>query len=289
MMNRSKLPLLLRLSAAIIRVFPTNLKEWMYHIPIATPTVRRLLSHVAPPELTGVGIASGPLAGWQMNLHLKTEKYYWLGTYEPAMEMASADFVRPGDIVYDIGANIGYFSLSFARKVGQEGHVFAFEPLPSNIERLRHNVKLNQQDERITIVPCAVSDSAGTEEFLAHSLHSMGKLAGAGGRDTAYQESLKVRTITVDGFIYEDGRPAPDIVKMDIEGGETKAIKGMTRMLTDIRPKLILELHGPEAAMTVWKTLEESNYVLCRLRPGYPRYTSYADMDWREHLVALPN
>ena len=260
----------------------------MYGIPLLTEFVRRLLSRVAPQELCVVEIASGPLTGWHMKLDLKTEKYYWLGTYEQGMEAALADFVRQGDIVYDIGANIGYFSLIFARKVGSEGQIFAFEPLPENIERLQENLMLNHREDNVTVVSSAVSDSTGTEEFLVHSLHSMGKLAGVNGRNTKYQRSVIVKSLTIDGFIYDEGKPAPDIVKMDIEGGEVKAIRGMTRLLSDKKPIILLELHGPDAARVVWDTIKEGDYELCHLRPGYPPCNSITQLNWREHVVALP-
>lgn len=76
--------------------------------------------------------------------------YYWR-CYEPNETWAIRKILRPGDIFIDIGANIGYFSVLAARLVGPTGRVFAFEPVPPTVERLRHNIKINGVNN-ITIV-----------------------------------------------------------------------------------------------------------------------------------------
>jgi len=77
-----------------------------------------------------VQVAAGGLQGLRLSLDMQTEKDYWLGTYEPELQAAVADLVKPGMQVYDVGANIGYVSLLLARRVGAAGHVYAFEALP---------------------------------------------------------------------------------------------------------------------------------------------------------------
>ena len=69
--------------------------------------------------------------------HIKTEKSRWLGTYEPELQAALREFMKPGMTVYDVGANIGYVTLMLAHRTGARGKVFAFEALPVNVERLR--------------------------------------------------------------------------------------------------------------------------------------------------------
>ena len=63
--------------------------------------------------------------------------------------------VLPGQVAYDVGANIGYISILLARSVGENGRVFAFEALPANLERLHHNISLNGMSSRVTVVPGA--------------------------------------------------------------------------------------------------------------------------------------
>jgi hypothetical protein len=88
-------------------------------------------------------VAAGGLSGLTLSLDLQTEKDYWLGTYEPDLQQAIQDLVQPGMIAYDVGANIGYISLLLGLAVGKDGHVFAFEALPANVERLQKNLRLN--------------------------------------------------------------------------------------------------------------------------------------------------
>ena len=75
---------------------------------------------------------------------------------------------------------------------------------------------------------------------------------------------------------------------MDIEGGEVLALKGMPRLLEEIRPLILLELHGPEAASTAWRTLTAARYSLHRMEGGYPRAPSLADLDWKAYIIARP-
>ncbi len=74
---------------------------------------------------------------------------------------------------------------------------------------------------------------------------------------------------------------------MDIEGGEVLALPGMSRLLADARPLILLELHGPEAARLVWDTLVAAGYRLCRMAPGYPQIPSLDALDWKAYLVAM--
>ena len=85
-------------------------------------------------------VAAGDLKGYQVLLNLKTEKSRWLGTYEPELQAALRQFLRPGSTVYDVGANIGYISLLMAHNVGPDGKIFAFEALPVNVERIQQNM-----------------------------------------------------------------------------------------------------------------------------------------------------
>ena len=89
------------------------------------------------------------------------------------------------------------------------------------------------------------------------------------------------------GFhIYRDGNPPPDVIKMDIEGGEVLALKGMKRLLSETHPLILLELHGPEAARISWKILTAAGYQIYHMRRGYPPVSTFDDLDWKAYLVA---
>jgi FkbM family methyltransferase len=220
---------------------------------------------------------------------LHREKDYWLGTYEPELQAALADLVQPGMVAYDVGANIGYISLLLARRVGSQGVVYAFEALPANLERLRANLALNELGEKVVAIPAAVVNRERPVRFLIGPSGGMGKADGSAGRDeVAYSAAVDVDGLSLDSFVFERGNPPPQVVKMDIEGGEVLALPGMARVLEQVRPIVLLELHGPEAAQAAWETLSRRSYHLCRMTYGYPPIAAQEALDWKAYVVAFP-
>lgn len=252
--------------------------------------VRKMLNQSAPEGLSSMSVAGGGLAGVQLVLDLQIEKDYWLGSYETELQSALRKWLKPGMVVYDVGANIGYISLLMARQVGDGGRVFAFEALPANLERLRLNLESSGLGEGITVIPAAVIEEERPVRFLVGLSGGMGKAEGSAGRqELPYLESIDVQGISLDHFVFEQGNPAPELVKIDIEGGEVLALPGMRRVLSDCHPIIFLELHGPEAAQTAWQELVEADYRLCRMQAGYEEILSPGKLDWKAYLVAVPN
>lgn len=281
--------LVLSLAAWAARWLPQPLKRAIYRSGPLAGLLRRGLNRAAPHGLTPVTVAAGGLAGCTLLLDMQTEKDYWLGTYEPELQTALADLVRPGITAYDVGANIGYISLLLARHAGENGKVFAFEALPGNLSRLRRNLELNRMAGRVQVVAAAVVDAEHPVRFLVGPSGGMGKAEGSAGRqDVAYAASVEVAGLSLDDFVYRQGHPPPQAVKMDIEGGEVLALPGMARLLAEARPLLLMELHGPEAARAAWETLTAAGYRLCRMAPGYPPVASLDALDWKAYLLAFP-
>jgi FkbM family methyltransferase len=281
---------ILRLAALASRILPVSLKQQIYRIKPLAGLVRRTLNRAVPTELSQVKIAAGGLAGFTFELNLLTEKDYWLGTYEVELQQAVSQLLIPGMCIYDVGANIGYVTLLLARAAGESGQVVAFEALPANVARLEKHVALNQLGGRVTVVPAAVVDRAGPVHFLVHPSTSMGKAVGSAGRDKMedYLEEIEVPGVALDGYVLEhDARP-PQAIKMDIEGGEVLAIKGMQRILLEARPLLLVELHGHEAARAVWDSLARHAYTVHRMQPGYPQVDTVEQLDWKAYIVAKP-
>jgi FkbM family methyltransferase len=222
-----------------------------------------------------------------MVLNLQAEKDYWLGTYEPQLQAAVSALARSGMVVYDVGANIGYTALLFKRAVGSEGQVFAFEALPANLERLTANAALNP-DLPFQIRHAAVKDRSAPATFQVHASHGMGKLEEAAGRDEAYTTLIEVPGLDLDTFVYSLGNPAPDLIKLDIEGGEVLAFPGMQRILQEARPTLLVELHGAQAAQAAWDALRAAAYTIHQMSGGYPEVASQEELDWKAYIVAKP-
>jgi FkbM family methyltransferase len=279
----------LYLAASAARLLPTSVKKALYRHPRLAQLIRQGLNRAAPQGLTQVNVAAGRLSGMSLFLDLQSEKDYLLGTYEVELQEAVEELVQPGMVAYDVGANIGYITLLLARKVGKEGKVFAFEALPANVERLRSNLELNGLNSRVRVFSGAVADSSDQVHFLVGPSNGMGKAVGSAGRDgITYSQSITVPGIALDTFVYEKGNPVPQVVKMDIEGGEVLALPGMRRILTEAHPLLLLELHGTEAARAAWNVLADCGYQICRMESGFPGVTSLDTLDWKAYLVALP-
>lgn len=170
-----------------------------------------------------------------------------LETYEPDVWERIMGEIRTGDVIVDVGANIGLYTIAFAKRVGPEGRVIAFEPDSDNFRALEKNVKLNQIEDRVRLIKAAVGDLPG-EVFLSkaqmesHVLVEMGK------------GSEKVPMVILDDICKQKA----DILKIDIEGYEEKALLGASRLLGDPErcPRLIyLEAH-PFAWSSVGTTSE---------------------------------
>ncbi|MCS6994478.1 MAG: FkbM family methyltransferase [Anaerolineales bacterium] len=275
------------LFSLLARILPLPVKQVIYRFPPLARLIRGAMNAAVEPGLSEVEIAAGDLKGYKILLNLKAEKSRWLGTYEPELAQAARAFLKPGMTVYDVGANIGYVSLLLAHHTRPDGRVFAFEALPANAERIRRNVALNALEHRITLIEAAVAAQGGEIAFLVHSSAGMGKAVGSAGRHgERYQAEIRVRALSLDEFVYEQGNPPPDLVKMDIEGGEVLALPGMKRILNEHHPILFLELHGPESEQAAWHALTEAGYTLHQMSTGYPVITRPERLGWKAYLVA---
>lgn len=277
---------LLSLVSFTARKLPAPARQLFYRLGPLTRLIRRSLNRAAPVGFSEVTIAAGALAGYKILLNMQTEKDYWLGTYEMHLENAIREWVRPGQLVYDVGANIGYVSLLFAQALGKNGQVFAFEALPANIERLKTNISLNHLQTQIKTIHSAVVGTPASVPFLIHPSSGMGKVAGSAGRKEHYLEEILVPGTSLDHFVYDLGNPAPNVLKIDIEGGETLALPGMSRLLNEVHPLVFLELHGEPAARAAWGTLTQAGYTLHRMAPGYPRIPTQDALAWKEYILA---
>lgn len=277
---------LLSFFSFLARILPLSFKQALYRFPLLAKLLRGSINAAAEEGLTVIQVAAGALKGYRVQINLKTEKSRWLGTYEPDLQAALPDFVRPEQVIYDVGANIGYISLMFARLAGANAKIYAFEALPANLERIRANLELNHA-ANVQLIHAAVLNASGEALFYVHESIGMGKAAGSAGRRAeSYKAELKVPALSLDDFVFLQGNPPPHLVKMDIEGGEVLALPGMRRILAEHAPTLLLELHGPEAEAIAWQTLTAAGYTLRQMSSGYPLIASAQDLGWKAYVLA---
>lgn len=182
--------------------------------------------------------------------------------YEAHVWGALLDRVREGDVVADVGAFVGLYSVAFARRVGSGGRVVAFEPDPRNRRRLVRHLSLNEVDECVAVVGKAVGASVGKVAFVAGGIPQAGIAGAVGGN------GREVDLTTLD---HELGDTRVDVLKVDTEGSELEVLRGAAALLGDPvrRPRTIfVEVHLRElralgtGAAEVRALLEEYGYVI---------------------------
>ncbi len=201
-------------------------------------------------------VMSGPLRGWRWIAGAATHGC-WIGTYERDAQRVFEDHVREGSVVYDVGANAGFFTLLASKLAGPGGAVYAFEPLPRNLEFIRAHIARNGV-RNVHVMPVAVSDRNGTARFTAADNPAMGGLSSEGG--------IEVETTTLDAL--RATLPAPSFIKMDIEGAEIAALTGAASVLRDDGPVILLSAHGYERYQRCSELLRGHGYELEMLVDG---------------------
>jgi FkbM family methyltransferase len=174
------------------------------------------------------------------------------GSLEHSVQAALRDHVRPGAVVYDIGANVGFFSLLCARLTGPHGRVEAFEPVPTSAAAVSANAALNGFST-ISVHRVAVSDHDGRGELLINRENSWSHLAERGWHPKT-RRRLLVDRVVLDDEIARGAIPPPDVIKIDIEGSEIAALRGLARTLRSRRVVIVCELHETNAELLALMT-----------------------------------
>lgn len=196
-----------------------------------------------------VPVLYGPLRGskWIVG---SAHHSFWLGSYESGKLRRIARELNPGSIFYDIGANVGIYSL-LASRIVNHGRTYAFEPAPKNIWYLQRHLELNHI-QNVEVLELALSDRTGTAFFDVGENRFMGHLAEEG--------SLCVHAVALDALLSEGKICPPNVIKMDIEGAELMALRGASRTFERFRPVLFLATHGREVETECRCLLESWGY-----------------------------
>lgn len=162
--------------------------------------------------------------------------------------------LEPGMTFFDVGANVGYFSLLAASIVGPEGRVHSFEPTPAVAKRLMENVRINALSSRVITNVAAIGERSGTATFHLHSddseANSMFATREHGG-------CIEVPVITLDEYVQSRNIRSVDLLKMDVEGAELLALRGAQSILArENAPMLIIELNSAALASAGSSPLE---------------------------------
>jgi FkbM family methyltransferase len=227
-------------------------------------SVLRKIGHVIVPAPDKEGVRKLPDG---MKIYspagLRGIRGYITGVYEEALMGLVNSIIEKGMTVIDIGAMIGLYTLKFSSLVGSSGHVYSFEPEPLAADFLHKNVKINQCSN-VTIIQKAVADKKGASSFVTSRSLALGPVGGF-LRSDQHLGDLSVDVLTLDDFFSELNWPSVDLIKMDIDGAEILALRGM-KELSQRNPdlKLIMEF-DPRWAAYVAASFEEITNLLIKL------------------------
>ena len=177
----------------------------------------------------------------------------WLGSYEYEKQIILKGLVKPGDVVYDLGAHVGYFTIIFARLVGPEGRVYAFEPFPANFELLNAHVDLNHL-ENVETFPAGIAAQSGEATFSTGGSSATGGLRQAG--------DLSAPVYHLAELIATKGLRPPDLIKMDIEGEERTVVPSLEPLLRQRRVNLLISTHANDITRELVEWLYAEGYHL---------------------------
>lgn len=205
------------------------------------------------------------------------------------------DLSIPGGIAYDVGANTGSHVWRLAHAVGPAGRVFAFEPVPGPFGALDDLVRLNGL-EQVTILAVAIGDGSGLAELVLPDDGSL--LAGSiDPRETGGDRGgrrLSVPVFPLDDLVRQLRMPAPDFVKVDVEGLEVAVLRGARGTLERSRPRLFIEVHGPDApgktrnAQDVLELLAGLDYTAHHFESGRSLTPADAHHAREGHIIGEP-
>jgi len=193
-----------------------------------------------------------PKGEWWLPVHLGPgltrpvllpEAFHWISYegYEPeALAWVIAN-VGPREVCLDVGGHLGVYALLLAELVGPEGRVFTFEPYGPSADLLWRTLEANGVMDRVELVRAAVDSTDGGQVSL---------FAGDSPSEVSVHANatrplrLEVPKVSLDAFAQGRGLDRVDLVKMDIEGAEARALRGAVDLIRRFRPKILLEAHG---------------------------------------------
>lgn len=247
---------------------------YRYHI------IERYAPRLATAKPLSSKLPNGIRVSCDLRDHVQRHIYYW-GLYEPVESWVFTQLLKPGDTMFDAGANVGQYSLLASTIVQAQGSVHSFEPAAVNRQKLSEsiannglvNIRLNglalwDRPEVLTMK----LDQADLEDLNFGSYSAQQRAVDENG---PFDETDSVQAIRIDDYVSENRLQALNVIKMDIEGSEYRALQGSRATLIEFRPMILMELnqlaaqnHGGDLG-DLWRLLvDELGYDLFAIEPS---------------------
>lgn len=251
----------------IKKITPPILWSVMRDLFLKKKVFKPIWNTLSYPPLSGIKIYFDPNGPWQKKI---IENKYDTFIFERLNSYNLKD-----KVIYDIGAHIGFHSFYFARIVGENGKVYAFEPNPQNVERMNMILENNQDIKNIVkIFDVAISDKIGSETFSMSGDIESGRSTGGfiDSADTIWERSAfiergfkdrKVKTFPIDKLEESLGiKDAPDLMKIDVEGAESLVLIGAKSTILSKKPIILMEVHSIMNMFNVTSFLSSISYKI---------------------------
>lgn len=185
------------------------------------------------------------------------------------------------NVIYDIGANFGYFSLLASKN--PKANIYCFEPVPDLQKELIGVISANQLTDRVNTFTFAASNINGDVLFVTPDSDETGLLAPAlKGQRTDETKDIMVPCRTIDDWLISEAAEPPELIKIDVEGAEGMVLEGAAETIRRYRPLLMVEVHGSSCAEAVWKFATDLEYKLDLLFSGTAISPESLE-DWIQH------
>lgn len=216
-------------------------------------------------------LANGILMELDLTDRLQMRIHY-LGAYEPVESALILEGLPAGGVFVDIGANVGTHTLVAARHLGEAGRVYAFEPFPPNVERLKRNIDLNGL-KNTEVVAVALSDVSGGVAPMATRFTRSGNATLADRSDAA--QVIEVPVMRFDDWASDKRLERIDVLKIDVEGAEERVLRGMSstlqrleigRILFEVNPVMLEKLGSSQDSLA--GHMISLGYELTEVLPG---------------------
>jgi FkbM family methyltransferase len=245
--------------------------------------IRRVCSLIFGKKPTIHCIPFGPNKGRKIFMSVDISPRMFFGIDEPWIAQLTRQYVQPGNVVYDIGAHVGYTSLLFAQYVGDVGLVHAFEILPSVAENFLRKTVLANKFMNIVVHSIGLSNKEETLELPIGETMMTSLYQEAEGRKTEL-----CKTTTLDLYASQEYLPFPSLIKIDIEGAEIDCLSGGIGLINKCCPIMIIEFHNIGLLEKGHSLLTSLGYILT-LQHGTIDGQLFQDaIPFHESVLCLP-
>jgi FkbM family methyltransferase len=230
-------------------------------------------------------IPFGRASGLLIYMSFDISPRMFLGIDERQVAKWAEQYIKPGDIVFDIGAHIGYTSLIFRRLIRETGIIHAFEILPSVAREYFEKTMSANRFDNVTIHPVGVGNS--NEDACLMIGETM--MTSIASRRPMVGQKCEVCTIVkLDEYSAKGSLPGPALIKIDIEGAEVACLKGAYRILNEYHPTLIIEFHDKELLIAGYELLSSLKYRCFNKKRELKKQNIYKLKTFHESVLCLP-